>query len=87
LGYGLVSIWPTYVGLFVALLLAGAGKIIVDPAMQAYLGDRVAYSRRGLVIALVEFGWSGAFLLGVPLVGWVVARAGYNHFTFYFLFC
>ena len=76
-GFGLVSIWPTYPMLFASMLLAGGGKIMFDPAMQAYVGDRVDYSRRGLVIALTEFGWSGAFLIGIPIAGWIIARGGW----------
>ncbi len=33
---------------------------------------------RGLAMALSEVSWSGAFLLGVPLVGWLIAHAGWN---------
>ncbi len=76
-GLLLVLIWPTYAALLAALLLSGAGKLIFDPSMQAYLGDRVPYRRRGLAIALSELSWSGAFLLGMPLVGWLIARGGW----------
>jgi predicted MFS family arabinose efflux permease len=38
----------------------------------------VPYSRRGLAMALSEVSWSGAFLLGVPLAGWLIARTGWN---------
>ncbi len=76
-GFAIVSLWPTYPVLFASMLLAGGGKIMFDPAMQAYVGDRVDYSRRGLVIALTEFGWSGAFLIGVPIAGWIIARGGW----------
>jgi predicted MFS family arabinose efflux permease len=48
-----------------------------DPSMQAYLGDRVEYGRRGRAIAITEFGWSGAALVGIPLVGWVIAYYGW----------
>lgn len=74
----LVSYWPTYPALFTALLLTSASKIIFDPAMHAFIGDRVVYSQRGLAIALTEFGWAGAFLLGVPVTGWLIARGGWN---------
>jgi predicted MFS family arabinose efflux permease len=74
----LVVLSPTYPALFAVLLLAAASKVIFDPAMQAYLGDRVQYSQRGLVIALTEFGWSGAYLVGMPFVGWLIARSGWN---------
>lgn len=76
-GLLLVLIWPTYAALLAALLLTGAGKLIFDPSMQAYLGDHVPYQRRGLAIALSELSWSGAFLLGMPLVGWLIAHGGW----------
>lgn len=76
---GLAAVWlsPNYPTFFAALLLTGAGKILFDPAMQAYLADRVGYARRGLAIAATELGWSLAFLVGMPLVGWLMARRGW----------
>jgi len=76
-GFLLVVLWPTYTGLFLALLLGTAGKILFDPAMQAYLGDSVTYNQRGRVIAITEFGWSGAALVGLPITGWLIARYGW----------
>ncbi|MCJ7585728.1 MAG: MFS transporter, partial [Anaerolineales bacterium] len=73
----LVVFWPTFWVLAVALSLATLGKYIFDPAMQAYLSDRISYQRRGLAIAVTEFGWSLAFVLGVPLMGFLIARAGW----------
>jgi predicted MFS family arabinose efflux permease len=72
----LVVIWPTYPALFLSLLVASAGKLVYDPAMQAYLGDRVHYTQRGLAIAITELSWSGAFLLGMPVFGWLIKRSG-----------
>jgi predicted MFS family arabinose efflux permease len=77
-GMLLVAVSPTYLALVTALMLTAASKIVFDSSMQAYLGDRVPYARRGLAIALTEFGWSGAFLLGVPLAGWLIARGGWQ---------
>jgi predicted MFS family arabinose efflux permease len=76
-GMVLVAITPTYPALFTSLLLVGSSKIIFDPAMYAYLGDRVPYEKRGLAIGLSEFGWSGAFLLGIPVAGWLIARSAW----------
>jgi predicted MFS family arabinose efflux permease len=73
-GMILVALSPTYPALMVSLVLVGASKIVFDPAMYAYLGDHVAYEQRGLAIGLAEFGWSGAFLLGIPVAGWLIAR-------------
>lgn len=75
-GMILVTLWPTYPALFGALLLASAGKLVYDPAMQAYIGDRVHYTQRGLAIAITEFSWSAGFLVGAPLIGWLIARSG-----------
>ena len=77
LGTALVVFWPTFGVLVAALCLATLGKYIFDPAMQAYLSDRINYDRRGLAIAVTEFGWSLAFILGVPLMGFLIARAGW----------
>lgn len=73
-GMVLVSIWPTYPALFAGLLLTMIAKLVFDPAMQAYIGDRVQYAQRGRALAIAEMSWSSAFLLGVPLAGWLIAR-------------
>jgi predicted MFS family arabinose efflux permease len=74
----IVGAWPTLPALFLSLILAAVGKLILDPAVGAYLGDRVPYARRGLAMALSEVSWSGAFLLGVPLAGWLIARTTWH---------
>ncbi len=73
----LVAIWPTYPAFFIAMLLTVLGKYSHDPSMLAYLGDRVPYQRRGLIVALSEMGWSLSFIAGVPLVGFLIARSGW----------
>jgi predicted MFS family arabinose efflux permease len=73
----LVTGWPIFSTFVAALILSTVAKVLFDPAMQAYLGDRVHYARRGLVIAVTEIGWSGAFLVGVPLAGWVIQAKGW----------
>lgn len=76
-GLVLVVLWPTYPALVVALAVSAIGKYLFDPSMQAYLGDEVEYAKRGTAIAITELGWSGAFMLGMPFVGWLIARAGW----------
>jgi predicted MFS family arabinose efflux permease len=78
LGVGVVAVWPTFPAFIISLLLAAGGKYIFDPSMQAYLGDRVAYQRRGLALALTEYSWSLAFILGIPLMGLLIARWGWS---------
>ncbi|MBN1565357.1 MAG: MFS transporter [Anaerolineae bacterium] len=72
----LVTISPTYPALVAALVIASAGKLIYDPAVQVYLGERVHYTQRGFAIAITELSWSGAFLIGMPVIGWLIDRSG-----------
>jgi predicted MFS family arabinose efflux permease len=74
----LIAVIPRYPVFFLGLIGGTIGKLTFDPGMQAYLGDRVAYERRGLAMALSEFGWSLAFLIGVPLASLATARAGWS---------
>jgi len=69
---------PLYATLMLALLLAGVGKSCFDPALQAFIGARVSWERRGLAIGLVELAWAGSSLVGIPVVGWLIGRHGWR---------
>lgn len=77
LGAAVVVFWPNFPGFVLALILTITGKVTFDPAMQAYLGDHVPYERRSRILTFTEFSWSGAYILGIPAIGWVIARAGW----------
>jgi predicted MFS family arabinose efflux permease len=72
------GILPYYGVLVVAVFLAGLGKSLYDPALQAYVGERVPYHHRGRVIGIIEFSWAGSTLIGIPLVGLLIARWGWQ---------
>ena len=76
-GVSLVVISPSLWTLTTALILALLGKYMFDTAMQAYFGDRVPYLRRGLALAVTELGWAFAFIIGVPAMGFLIARFGW----------
>lgn len=78
LAMGLVALFPSLFTLGVALILGLMGKAIFDPSLGSYVADHVAYEKRGTAIAITEFGWSFAFILGIPLVGWVLARSTWS---------
>lgn len=70
-----MALWPGY-RMFVAFLFLGiVAQILYQPAHQAYISERVPYEQRGRVLAITELSWAGAMLIGVPLVGWMLARA------------
>jgi predicted MFS family arabinose efflux permease len=77
LGTSIVIFWPTFPALILSIILSTLGKYIFDPSMQAHLGDRIPYARRGRTIAVTEFGWSLAFIIGIPLVGFLISRNGW----------
>lgn len=76
-GTAVVVFWPTFIGFIIALMLTTVGKVTFDPTMQAYLGDHVPYERRSFAITITELSWSGAFIVGIPLVGWVISSYGW----------
>lgn len=77
LGAGLVAVSPSLLTLTLAMALALVGKYIFDPAMQAYLGDRVPYKQRGLALAVTEMSWSLSFIAGIPLTGYLIHAYGW----------
>lgn len=77
IGAAMVAIWPTYPVFVAMLILSITANFIFIPSVQAFIGDRVPYERRGFVIALTEFAWSLSFIIGVPVVGFLIARGGW----------
>jgi predicted MFS family arabinose efflux permease len=72
------GILPYYAVILAALFVAGLGKNMFDPAVQAYAGERISFARRGLVIGVLEISWAGSFLLGIPLMGFLIDRFGWR---------
>lgn len=72
---GLVPVYPV---ILLALILVGLGKSWFDPALQSHIGEQVPYRRRGLAMGLVEFSWAGSALVGIPLVGLLIAQLGWR---------
>jgi predicted MFS family arabinose efflux permease len=73
-GIGLPTLW----GFAVMLLLVATGKFMFDTGVLALISDRIPYRQRGQAIGLNETSWSGAALLGVPAVGWLIANFGWR---------
>ena len=78
MGVAFMTFRSSYPIFIVMLAMTLLGNFVYVPSMQAYLGDRVSYQRRGRVVGIVEFGWAFGFILGVPLVGFLIARFGWQ---------
>jgi predicted MFS family arabinose efflux permease len=78
LGCLVVVIWPTYWALGVTLTIISLVKVIYDPAMLSYVGERVPYAQRGKAISTTELAWAGALLIGGPAVSLIIVRQGWR---------
>jgi predicted MFS family arabinose efflux permease len=74
LGMLAAGIFPFYYSVMAALFLAGLGKSVFDPAIQAYVSRQVPYRKRGMVIGLLETSWAGSTLIGIPCVAILLNR-------------
>ena len=72
------SLFPHIITFFITILLCNLGNNLFISAIQAYIGDHVAYQKRGLYLAISELSWALAFIAMVPLAGLVMARASWN---------
>ncbi|MBD3306475.1 MFS transporter [candidate division KSB3 bacterium] len=72
------GLMPVYGMLMLAFFLGGVGKSLFDPSLQAYVGARVAFERRGLAIGMIEVSWAASALLGIPLIGVFMERFGWR---------
>jgi DHA1 family inner membrane transport protein len=70
--------FPLYGVILITLFLAGLGKIVFDPAVQAYVSERVPYYRRATAIGLLEISWAGSTLLGIPLIALLIDQMGWR---------
>ena len=77
-GMLLPLIWPSFTAFVLMLILATVGYLVFIPSMQAYVGDRVHYRRRGFVLGLTELSWSLSFILGIPLIQLLISRWGWR---------
>jgi len=65
-----------YWWLFLGLVVASLGKVVFDPAIQAYIGTHIPFERRGRVIGVLETAWAGSTLLGIPALGLIIEHFG-----------
>jgi predicted MFS family arabinose efflux permease len=69
-----VSLFPFYATVMFGFFLSGLGKAVFDPAVQAYISERVPYRRRALAIGLLEVSWAGSTLVGIPLIAFLIDK-------------
>jgi MFS transporter, DHA1 family, inner membrane transport protein len=75
-GMLICALAPVYGFVLIGLVLAGLAKTVFDPAVQAFVGHRVAYERRGMAIGAIETAWAGSTLIGIPTMALIIHRFG-----------
>lgn len=76
-GVSLVVFHPVFLSLVIAFSLSLLGTFLFISSAQAYIGDRVAYNKRGKVMGIIELSWSFSFIFGMPAVGYLISRSGW----------
>src|SRR3970282_207969 len=51
------------------MVVYGFGKMLYDPAMQSYLGEKIPYTRRAQAIGITELSWAGSLMVAAPVAG------------------
>ena len=77
-GMLITGAFPVYYSLLIGMFLCGLGKNLFDPAIQAYISERVPYSKRGYVMGIMETSWAGSTLIGIPIIGFLIDKAGWR---------
>ena len=78
LGNLLMTIWSSFPVFFLFLILTSVGMYLFISSVMAFLGDHVPYPKRGRIFGIVEASWALSFIIGMPLVGLLIARAGWR---------
>jgi predicted MFS family arabinose efflux permease len=68
---------PWYATVLLGFAILGLSKSAYDPAMQAFVGHRVPYERRGRALGIAELSWSASLLL-MPVSGVLIDRLGWR---------
>jgi predicted MFS family arabinose efflux permease len=74
----LVAVFPSLTTLGIALIFGLVGNSIFYPSLTSYVADHISYEKRGTAIAITEFAWSLAFILGIPAMGLIIARSTWS---------
>jgi len=73
-----VALAPSFGAVLIAVAFLSLCKAVYDPAVLAYLGDTVAYERRGRMMGILALMWPTSWLIGVPLAGFLIDRVNWR---------
>lgn len=62
----------------VLIITGGIAKTAFDLTQNTWVSHRIAVAQRGRVTGVLEMAWAGSFLIGIPIVGLVIDRWGWQ---------
>lgn len=74
-GILLVPLGP--IGVVIGLVLWGVCRTGFLVSLNSWIGEIVAYERRGRVTGMIELTWAGAALIGLPIMGLLIDQVGW----------
>ncbi|MBP7690032.1 MAG: MFS transporter [Thermoflexales bacterium] len=77
-GTGLIGLSAGLIGPGLGFVVSGIGSAMYVPALIAYMSDRTPYQRRGRVLGTIELSWAISGMIGVPLMGALLASHGWR---------
>jgi predicted MFS family arabinose efflux permease len=77
-GSFLVVLAPSFWAVLASIAFLSLCKAVYDPAVLAYLGDVVPYSRRGRVMGILALMWPTSWFIGIPIAGYMIDRIGWR---------
>jgi predicted MFS family arabinose efflux permease len=77
-GMGAFGLSEGLIGPGLGFIISGIGSVIYVPALIAYMSDRTPYTRRGRVLGTIELTWAISGMIGVPLMGALLASHGWR---------
>lgn len=67
---------PVFAIFAIITVTFGIVKMIFDPAMYAYVADRVPYQKRGFAVGIMELSWAGSLVVVALISGIVLDQLG-----------
>lgn len=77
-GMGLIGFSAGLIVPALGFVVAGAGSAIYLPALLAYASERTPYRSRGRVLGAIELAWALSGMIGVPVLGLLIAPLGWR---------
>lgn len=68
------NIWLAAIG----MVIMGIGSFAFVPLLQAYLSNQLPYATRSRDLAIIEYAWAFASIIGLFIAGLLIARFGWR---------